>query len=75
MMAFISVQLAVFNLIPLPVLDGGLILLFLIESLRGKPLSQRFKENWQRVGFAIIIALSALVILNDIVRLITGNGI
>ncbi len=73
MMAFISVQLAVFNLIPLPVLDGGLILLFLIESIRRKPLSPRFKENWQKVGFAIIIALSAFVILNDIVRLITGS--
>lgn len=75
MMAFISVQLAVFNLIPLPVLDGGLILLFLIESIRRRPLSQKFKENWQKVGFAIIIALSAFVILNDIVRLITGSGV
>jgi regulator of sigma E protease len=75
MMAFISVQLAVFNLIPLPVLDGGLILLFLIESVRRKPLSQKFKENWQKVGFAIIITLSAFVILNDILRLITGSGV
>lgn len=75
MMAFISVQLAVFNLVPLPVLDGGLILLFLIESIRRKPLSQKFKENWQKVGFAFIIALSAFVILNDIVRLVTGSGV
>ncbi|MFN3813363.1 MAG: RIP metalloprotease RseP [Aquificaceae bacterium] len=75
MMAFMSVQLAVFNLIPLPVLDGGLILLFLIESLRRRRLSQKFKENWQRVGFAIIIALSVFVILNDILRVLTGNKV
>lgn len=75
MMAFISVQLAVFNLIPLPLLDGGLILLFLIESLRRRPLSQKFKENWQRIGFAIIIALSVFVILNDILRVLTGNKV
>ncbi len=75
MMAFISIQLAVFNLIPLPVLDGGLILLFLIESLKGSPLSPKFKENWQRVGFAIIIALSVFVIMNDIFRIISGRSL
>lgn len=73
MMAFISVQLAIFNLIPLPVLDGGLILLFLIESIRRKPLSPRFKEAWIRMGYAIIIALATFVIINDILRLIGGN--
>ena len=73
MMAFISVQLAIFNLIPLPVLDGGLILLFLIESIRRKPLSPKFKEAWIRMGYAIIIALASFVIINDILRLISGN--
>ncbi len=73
MMAFISVQLAIFNLIPLPVLDGGLILLFLIESIRRKPLSPKFKEAWVRMGYAIIIALASFVIINDILRLISGN--
>jgi len=64
----------VFNLIPLPVLDGGLILLFLIESLKGSPISPKFKENWQRLGFAIIITLSIFVIVNDLLRIITGRG-
>ena len=73
MMAFISVQLAVFNLIPLPVLDGGLILLFLIESLRRKPLSPKFKEAWVKAGYAIIIALAGFVIINDILRLLGGG--
>ncbi|MCX8163988.1 MAG: RIP metalloprotease RseP [Aquificaceae bacterium] len=74
MMAFISVQLAIFNLIPLPVLDGGLILLFFIESVRRKPLSPKFKEVWVKAGYAIIIALAGFVIINDIIRIIGGGG-
>jgi len=68
-MAFISIQLAIFNLLPIPVLDGGLILLFLVEWIRGRPLSEKFKERWQMVGMAIILALMAFVIINDILRL------
>ncbi len=73
LMAFISVQLAIFNLLPLPMLDGGLILLFLIEGIRRKPLSLKFKEAWQRLGFALIVALSLFVILNDLIKLISGK--
>ncbi|MEJ5338932.1 MAG: RIP metalloprotease RseP [Aquificaceae bacterium] len=73
MMAFISVQLAIFNLIPLPVLDGGLILLFLMESIRRKPFSPRFKEVWVKAGYAIIIALAGFVIINDILRILSGG--
>ncbi|AAC07743.1 RIP metalloprotease RseP [Aquifex aeolicus] len=70
MMAFISLQLGIFNLIPLPILDGGLILLFAIEWLRGRPLPEKFKEYWQRVGLAIIITLTIFVFINDILRLL-----
>lgn len=73
MMAFISVQLAIFNLIPLPVLDGGLILLFLMESIRRKPFSPKFKEVWVKAGYAIIIALAGFVIVNDILRILSGG--
>ncbi|NPA32041.1 MAG: RIP metalloprotease RseP [Aquificae bacterium] len=73
MMAFISLQLAIFNLLPLPVLDGGLVLLFLIEWIRGEPLPDKFKEAWQRVGFALIIALTLFVFINDILRLLGVN--
>jgi regulator of sigma E protease len=73
MMAFISVQLAIFNLIPLPVLDGGLILLFLMEAIRRKPLSPKFKELWVKTGYAIIIMLASFVFINDILRLL-GKG-
>ncbi len=71
-MAFISLQLGIFNLLPLPVLDGGLILLFLIELIRRKPLPDKFKEYWQKIGFALIISLMIFVIVNDILRLF-GN--
>jgi regulator of sigma E protease len=71
-MAFISLQLGIFNLLPLPVLDGGLILLFLIEMFRRKPLPDRFKEYWQKVGFALIISLMAFVVINDILRVFGG---
>ena len=71
-MAFISLQLGIFNLLPLPVLDGGLILLFLLEMLRRKPLPDRFKEYWQKVGFALIISLMAFVVINDLIRVLTS---
>ncbi len=73
MMAFISVQLAIFNLVPLPILDGGLILLFLMESIRRKPFSPKFKEAWVKAGYAIIIVLAGFVILNDILRILSGG--
>ncbi len=73
MMAFISVQLAIFNLVPLPILDGGLILLFLMESIRRKPFSPKFKEAWIKAGYAIIIVLAGFVILNDILRILSGG--
>lgn len=69
-MAFISLQLGIFNLLPLPVLDGGLILLFLLESLRRKPLPDKFKEYWQKVGFALIVSLMVFVVINDLLRLL-----
>ncbi|MEN3034577.1 MAG: RIP metalloprotease RseP [Aquificaceae bacterium] len=74
MMALISVQLAIFNLLPLPVLDGGLILLYAMESLRRKPFSMKFKEMWMRVGYAFIIGLTIVVFLNDIFRVFSGKS-
>ncbi len=70
-MGVLSVQLALFNLVPLPLLDGGLILLFLIEWVRGKPLPQRFKEWWVRIGLALIVSLMVFIVLQDLVRFLT----
>ncbi|ADU97672.1 RIP metalloprotease RseP [Thermovibrio ammonificans] len=68
-MGFISLQLGYFNLLPLPVLDGGLILLFLIEMVRRRPLSASFREKFQQVGLALIALLMVIVFYNDIMRL------
>ncbi len=69
-MGFISLQLGYFNLIPLPVLDGGLILLFIVEVVRRKPISSSFREKFQQAGMAILGLLMILVFYNDILRLI-----
>jgi regulator of sigma E protease len=67
-MAFISVNLAVVNLLPVPVLDGGHILLALIEGIKRGPLSARAMTVIQNVFVAILIALMTLVFANDIMR-------
>jgi regulator of sigma E protease len=69
-MAFISVNLGVINLFPIPVLDGGHLLFFGIEAVRRKPLSVRTKEMAQQIGLAIIIVIMVLAFYNDIVRII-----
>jgi regulator of sigma E protease len=69
-MGFISLQLGYFNLLPLPVLDGGLILMFLIEIVRRRPLSPEFREKFQQIGFAILAFLMIIVFYNDIMRLL-----
>lgn len=71
-MALISVNLGVLNLLPIPILDGGHLLLFLIEKLRGRPLSEKTISIAQRIGLAFIIMLAILAFYNDIMRLIKG---
>lgn len=72
-MAFISINLGIINLFPIPILDGGHLLFFAIEGIRGKPVSTRTREMAQQVGLAIIIAIMALAFYNDISRII-GRG-
>lgn len=72
-MALISVNLGVLNLLPIPILDGGHLLLFFIEKLRGRPLSERTVSIAQRLGLAFIITLALLAFYNDIMRLIKGQ--
>jgi regulator of sigma E protease len=66
--AFISANLCVFNLLPLPILDGGLLVYLAIEGIRRKPLDMKVLERIQQVGFVLIIALLLLVTYNDISR-------
>ena len=70
-MAVISINLAILNLLPVPVLDGGLILLFLIEIVIRKPLSIKKREMAQKIGFFLLILLMGIVFYNDLVRIIT----
>ena len=69
--AFISISLGVMNLLPIPVLDGGLLLYYSLELLTGRPLPERFGEIAQRAGVGILMTLMAVAVFNDIVRLIS----
>ena len=71
--ALISVNLAVLNLLPIPALDGGYLFFFLIEAVIRKPLSQKIRERAQQAGMAILLMLIALVTFNDFSRLFTGG--
>lgn len=67
--AVISVNLAVLNLLPVPMLDGGHLLFFLIEAVLGRPLSVRKREWAQQVGFVLLMLLMVYALYNDLVRL------
>ena len=68
--ALISINLGLINLLPIPILDGGHILFFLIEILKGKPLSERYRERAQQVGLFMLLSLMVFAFYNDIVRII-----
>lgn len=68
-LGLISVSLGVLNLLPIPVLDGGHLLYYGIEAVRRKPVSEQFEALGQRIGLAVIFALMAVAIYNDLARL------
>jgi len=68
--AFISISLGVMNLLPIPVLDGGLLLYYSVEVLTGRPVSERVGQIAQRAGLVMLAALMVVAIFNDIIRLI-----
>ncbi|MGH7658940.1 MAG: RIP metalloprotease RseP [Gemmatimonadales bacterium] len=68
-MALISVNLAILNLLPIPVLDGGQFLFLVAEGVRGRPLSLRLRERLTAVGLVMIILLMVFAFSNDILRL------
>ena len=69
--ALLSINLGLLNLLPIPVLDGGHIFFFLIEILKGKPVSERNRERAQQVGIFMLLSLMVFAFYNDIMRLIT----
>ncbi|MCX7155491.1 MAG: RIP metalloprotease RseP [Rhodocyclales bacterium] len=71
-LALISISLGVLNLLPVPVLDGGHLMYYLVEFLKGGPVSERALEIGQQIGFALLGLLMAFAFYNDINRLVSG---
>ena len=67
-LALVSISLGITNLLPIPALDGGKILLLIIEAIRRKPLKQETEIQIQLIGFSVLIALSLIITCNDISR-------
>jgi len=68
--ALLSINLGLINLLPIPILDGGHILFFLLEIIKGRPVSERNRELAQQVGFFMLISLMGFAFYNDIARVI-----
>jgi regulator of sigma E protease len=69
-LALVSISLGVLNLLPIPVLDGGHLLYYLVEAATGKAVSERWQLILQRAGLICIVVLSAIALFNDLARLI-----
>jgi regulator of sigma E protease len=68
-MALVSVSLGVLNLLPVPVLDGGHLLFFALEAIKGRPVSEKIQAFFQQVGIALLMSLMALAMVLDVQRL------
>jgi regulator of sigma E protease len=71
-LALISISLGVLNLLPIPLLDGGHLMYYAVEIIKGRPVSDRAMELGQRVGLALLLVMMAFAFYNDINRLLTG---
>ena len=69
--AFISLNLGLLNLLPIPVLDGGHIFFLLVETIRGRPMPEKFQEYSARVGIALLLCLMVFATYNDIAQWVT----
>ena len=71
-LALISLNLGIFNLLPIPILDGGLILMLIVESLLRRNISVRIKERIYQTAFVFLVLFAVVVIYNDIVKVMPG---
>jgi len=71
-LALISISLGVLNLLPIPLLDGGHLLYYMVEIIKGGPVSERVMEIGQQIGLALLAMLMAFALYNDINRLVSG---
>ena len=69
-MAAVSLNLAIFNLLPIPILDGGVMLMLLVEMLLRRDLSLRIKDAIVRVGFVFLMMVVVFVLYNDITKML-----
>jgi regulator of sigma E protease len=74
LMALLSISLGLINLFPIPILDGGHLLYYAVEAIRGKPLGEKQQEFGFRIGLALMVLLFGFVTFNDIVRLFASSG-
>jgi regulator of sigma E protease len=72
LMAMISLNLGIFNLLPIPILDGGIILLLIIEALLRRDISLRIKERIYQTAFVFLLLFAAVVIYNDLMKALPG---
>ena len=72
LMAMISLNLGIFNLLPIPILDGGIILLLIIESVLRRDISMRIKERIYQTAFVFLILFAVVVIYNDLMKALPG---
>ena len=70
LLSVISLSLGLFNLVPLPALDGGHVMLHTIEGIRGKVLPAKVYQVWNTIGIFLLVALMAFVIYTDLVKLL-----
>jgi regulator of sigma E protease len=73
LMSMVSLNLAIFNLLPIPILDGGVLMLLLVEMFMGRDLSLQVKEAVFKVGFVFLMVVVAFVIYNDIAKLLPAG--
>lgn len=72
-MALLSVNLGILNLLPIPILDGGHLLLFFVEGINGKPLNEKVVIFVHRIGYLLLITLMAFALFNDFIRLFNNQ--
>jgi regulator of sigma E protease len=72
-MALISLNLAIFNLLPIPILDGGLVLMLLVESVMRRDIKQEVKERVYQAAFVFLVLFAAVVIFNDVAKTIPSH--
>jgi regulator of sigma E protease len=71
-LALISISLGVLNLLPIPLLDGGHLMYYMLEILKGSPLSEKTLAVSQQIGMGLLLILMVFAIYNDITRLVNG---